>query len=77
MHSWPACAATRLWFRIGMAVTALVLLWFNFWGHDANGAAPRLLDCTHFAAGVVGFGGTWAVQLIYRNVHPPHRPSVE
>ncbi len=59
-----------------MAATALVLLWFNFWGHDANGAAPRLLDWTGFAADMVGFGGAWAVQLIYRNVRPPHRPSV-
>lgn len=72
-----AIGGTRLWFRIGIGVTALVLLWFNFWGHDANGAAPRLLDWTHFAAGAVGLVGAWAVQLVYRNVRPPHRPSVE
>ncbi|MFA4342348.1 hypothetical protein P2B78_20285 [Xanthomonas perforans] len=72
-----AIGGTRLWFCMGMGITALVLLWFNLWGHDANGAAPRVLDWSHFAAGVVGLAGAWAVQLIYRNARPPHRASIE
>ncbi|MCC4622527.1 hypothetical protein LL965_21650 [Xanthomonas cassavae CFBP 4642] len=55
----------------------LALLWFNLWGHAANGAAPQLRDWSHFAAGAVGLAGAWAVQLIYRKARPPHRPSME
>ncbi|MFS8374169.1 hypothetical protein JH314_22190 [Xanthomonas campestris] len=69
--------ATRLWFWLGMIVTAIVLLWFNFWGHDANGAAPRVLDWSHFAAGAIGLASAWAVQLLYRRARPPHRPSID
>ncbi|MCC4587902.1 hypothetical protein JWH11_02675 [Xanthomonas melonis] len=71
-----AIGATRLWFWLGMVVTAGVLLWFNLWGHDLDGAAPRLLDWSHFAAGAVGMAGAFAVQLLYRRARPPHRPSI-
>lgn len=32
-----AIGGTRLWFWIGIGVTALVLLWFNFWGMTPTG----------------------------------------
>jgi cytochrome b len=72
-----AIGGTRPWFWLGLGVAGLVLLRFNLWGHETNGAAPRVRDWSHFAAGVVGLAGAWAVQRVYRKARPPHRPSIE
>ncbi|MEE7546948.1 hypothetical protein HF319_07840 [Xanthomonas sp. Kuri4-1] len=71
-----AIGANRLWFWLGMAVTAALLVWLNFWGHEASGMAPRTVDWTQFGGGALGLVLAAGVHFLYNRVRPPHRASI-
>jgi hypothetical protein len=71
-----ATGASQAWFRAGLVVTALVLVWLNLGGHDAGGLAPRVLDWSQVAAGALGLVLAWGVHHLYRRVRPPHHASI-
>ncbi|HBK45365.1 MAG TPA: hypothetical protein DDZ67_02795 [Xanthomonadaceae bacterium] len=71
-----AIGASRAWFWLGLAATALALAWLNLGAHDAGGLAPRTLDWSHVCGGALGLLLAWGVHYLYRRMRPPHHASI-
>ncbi|MDR6675477.1 hypothetical protein [Xanthomonas sp. 1678] len=70
-----ALGASRVWFLLGLAATAIVLVVLNVWGDELGGAAPRVFDWAHGFAGLLGLVLAYGVFRMSSRARQRHAPS--